>query len=1191
MASGLRNKGKQKVKTGGFELGKWEMAEENPDIANENGKVDLVKPDGKSVGKVDYNPYIHNRLNMVNAQFKQAWERPDLVYIETEVSKDDLESGYHADKAKLPVGIHKWNNGDLMLSRYDKPVRIVPWEEVANDWVERFKGRGVEFDIVPPALLPILTERGVEILPPHKGMGQNCIDAYNEFKDNGTRFRVSDVSNKLKIRDEYEATIRKGGYQAREAVQDAMLSLRRVQEMIEKATGKKLRSFENAWMHENRLSSVVQSAIHEMERKFNKPMLDAVKKLMKAADLEQEQVADYLMLKHGIERNREMAVRKALTDSEGKIDRAKLEQWYQEKDAISNDASLDTWRKKQEAMDNAALNYGADMSRDYSGLTSMFDTDDLADSTDRAYKEVEALETAHPVETEALGKAVKAITQNTLDKSFESGLMDRKVYNELSKNMYDYYIPLRGFEETTSDEVYAYMDNDRGAFNAPLKRAKGRSSKSDNPIAYLKSIAESGIMQGERNKMKQTFLNMVINHPTDLVSVKEGVWVVYNPATGEWEAASMPNIPANATPADVENILEQWEANMEQLAANDPNVKKVAEADDIPYRVIGNRLNQHQIIVKRLGKSYTLTVNGNPRLAMALNGMTNPNNTSKDSKALAYVNGKIGDLNRFLASVYTTKNPDFVASNFMRDTFYTNTIVRAKEGNKYANKFHKNYAELLMPGKMISLFSKYEKGILDPTNKMEAAFMDFMKNGGETGYSNLKDLEEIKKQITKELKGNRFAKMEAVMEKLDLLNRAVENTARFAAYLTSRSEGRDIARSIFDAKEISVNFNKKGAGGTFFGSTGQTKFGNMAAMVGAGGRALYVFFNAAVQGTTNLMHVMRINPKGTSAGIAAMFLMGAVLPFLYGDDDEKDYYDLPEHVRRSNLIIPGAGDAWISIPLPIEYRIMYGMGELLTSWRTGHERGSDIARKMLNLTGQALPLNFIEEGFEAFVPSAISPLWQAYNNESWTGLPIYKDNEFNKNDPEYTKAYKNVDKLIYNTTKALYEWTFDEENQKARINLNPAIIESLARGYFGGYTTQLSNIGKTLETIMGDREFDWRSIPVANRIFKSGDERTKEKRITNEYFENIEKMEFIQARERLLKKTINGAAVPEADKEKAKEDLKVMQGTDIYKKYMEFKDIKKDVDKIRKKLKAKGSDEELERKQSETQEKANKAVR
>lgn len=1023
-----------------------------------------------------------------------------------------------------------------------------------------------------------------------------------EIKEH-TRFRVS---NKLQVRDEYEATIKKGGYQAREAVQDAMLSLRKFQELIEKASGKKIRDFENAWMHENRLSSVVQAEIHDMERKFYKPMMDAVKKLMSAANLEQEQVADYLMLKHGIERNREMAVRKALTDDKGKIDRTRLEQWYQDKRNVRNRTAtphLDTWRKQQEELDNIALLYGADMSRDYSGLTSMFGTDDLADSTQKSYDEVEALENAHSVETESLGKAVKAMTQNTLDKSFESGLMDRKVYDELSKDMYDYYIPLRGFEETTSEEVYAYLDQDRGAFNAPLKRAKGRSSKSDNPIAYLKSIAESGIMQGNRNKMKQSFLNMVINNPSDLVSVREGVWVIYNPASGEWEAASAPAIPNNATPADVEAAMEAWEQQMEQAAQNDPNIKKVSEAADVPYRVVGNRMDQHQIIVKRLGKSYTLTINGNPRLAMAINGQTNPNNTSNDGKVAAFVNNKIGALNRSLAAWYTTRNPDFVASNFMRDTFYTNTIVRAKEGNAYANKFHKNYATVLP--KMLGLFRKYENGTLDPADQTDAAFLDFMMNGGETGYSNLKDVEEIKKQITKALKESKWDKavtavglkalrrenVEALAEKLDILNRAVENTARFAAYLTSREVGRSIAKSVFDAKEISVNFNKKGAGGTFFGMTGQTWFGNLASMVGASGRALYVFFNAAIQGTTNLMHVMKINPKGTSAGLAAMFLMGAVIPFLFDDDDEKDYYDLPEHVRRNHLIIPGTGDAWISIPLPIEYRIMYGMGELLTSWRTGHERGSDIGRKMLNLTGQALPLNFLEEGFDAFIPSALSPVWQVYNNRSWTGLPIYKDNEFNKDDPEYTKAYKNVDRGIYEFTKALYNWTFDEENQKERIDLNPAVIEALARGYFGGLATQLSNIGKTAEIVAGEREFDWRSIPIGNRLFKSGDERTKEKRVTNEYFENMEKLDFLQSRERMLKKTENGIEVPEADKFKAQKDLETMQGTEVYKKYQEFKKQKKVVDKIRKTIKEKGSTPEREKQLIEAQEAANKSVR
>ena len=1004
----------------------------------------------------------------------------------------------------------------------------------------------------------------------------------------GTRFRVS---GKLNVRDEYEATIKKGGYQAREAVQDAMLSLRRFQELIEKASGKKLRDFENAWMHENRLSSTVQSGIHEMERKFYKPMISAVKKLMKAAGMEENEVADYLMLKHGIERNREMAVRKALTDGEGKIDRAQLDAWYREKEAIRKDVTLDTWRKKQEAMDNAALGYGADLSRDYSGLTSMFSTDDVSVAVTDAYNEVENLENAHPVETEDLGKAIKAMTQNSLDKAFDSGLMDRKVYDELSKDMYDYYIPLRGFEETTSDEVYAYMDNERNAFNAPLKRAKGRSSKADNPIAYLKSIAESGIMQGERNQMKQTFLNLVMNNPSDLVSVREGVWAMYNPATDEWEAVAPPSIPNNATPADVERAMEAWEQNMEHAALTDPNVKKISEADDVPYRVIGNRMNQHQVIVKRLGKSYTLTINGNPRLAMALNGLTNPNNRSNDGKAAAYVASKVDALNRSLAAWYTTRNPDFVASNFMRDTFYTNTIVRAKEGNHYANHFHKHYAKLLMPGKMIDLFRKYENGTLDLSKPMERDFHEFMMNGGETGYSNLKDLEDIKKQISKELKGSRLEDMKKVAEKLDILNRAVENTARFAAYRTSKQVGRSVSRSIFDAKEISVNFNKKGSGGTFFGATGQTKFGNMAAMVGAGGRALYVFFNAAVQGTTNLLHVMKVNPKGTSAGLSAMFLMGAVLPYLFGgdDDEEKDYYDIPEHVRRNHLIVPGLGDAWVSIPLPIEYRIMYGMGELLTSWRTGHERGEDIARKMLNLTGQALPLNFLEEGLDAFMPSALSPIWQVYNNESWTGLPIYKDNEFNKDDPEYTKAYKNVDRNIYNFTKAMYEWTFDEENQKEGIDLNPAVIESLAKGYFGGLATQLSNTVKTYETIAGEREFDWRNIPVANRLFKTGDERTKEKRITNEYFENLDKLDFLQSRERLLKKTMVGSAVPQADKDKAEEDLKVMKDSDVYRKYMEFKKAKKTVDKIYKLRKTKDSPE-LEKDYYEALDKANKAL-
>jgi len=186
MANRLGKKGEGKKATTPFEYGKWERSDEHPELANEQGKIDLIKPDGKPVGGVDYNPYIHIRPNKVNKQFKQAWERPNLIYVETEYPKSELNGEYHADKAAKPVGKHKWGTqGEyLILSRWDKPVRMVPWEEVADDWVKEFEGTdGIHFDIIPPKLLPILAERGMKILPPHKGMGKDCQEAYKEWKD------------------------------------------------------------------------------------------------------------------------------------------------------------------------------------------------------------------------------------------------------------------------------------------------------------------------------------------------------------------------------------------------------------------------------------------------------------------------------------------------------------------------------------------------------------------------------------------------------------------------------------------------------------------------------------------------------------------------------------------------------------------------------------------------------------------------------------------------------------------------------------------------------------------------------------------------------------------------------------------------------------------------------------------------
>ncbi|MBR1387289.1 MAG: hypothetical protein IJ553_02635 [Alloprevotella sp.] len=208
MGTRLKNKGKAARATAPFELGKWEKSDENLDLVDENGKIDIVKETGGSL-KVDYNPYIHLRPDAVNMQFDEAWNRPNLVYIETAYPTSELTSGYHAEKAKKSVGRTPWTGGDLILSRWDKPLRIVPWEEVADQWaqsdavqkkIKRYGG--IPFKKVSPQMRDPLVERGVKILPPTAKDGKACRQAYEEWmaSSDQTRFSLTDEMREIETK-------------------------------------------------------------------------------------------------------------------------------------------------------------------------------------------------------------------------------------------------------------------------------------------------------------------------------------------------------------------------------------------------------------------------------------------------------------------------------------------------------------------------------------------------------------------------------------------------------------------------------------------------------------------------------------------------------------------------------------------------------------------------------------------------------------------------------------------------------------------------------------------------------------------------------------------------------------------------------------------------------------------------------
>lgn len=990
-------------------------------------------------------------------------------------------------------------------------------------------------------------------------------------------------------RDAYERRVKSGLYQSREALQDSMLGLRTAMEEVLKAEGngysgrvEDIPGFENAYLGENRLSSVNQAEVDEFGRRLFKPLLEIAASFGSSKEARQA-LTDYMMAKHGLERNalmRERAKKKAMEELDG-----------------------DKLQKKLNSIEK----------RDFAGLTALTGEKKVADAEQAARKMVADFEQASgqngaPNRIAELWKTVRGVTGATLKKMKDSGLITKEQFDEIS-GMYDFYIPLRGFDGQTAEDVYDYLGHggNGSAFTSPIKKAEGRKSKADDPFAYMAAMAESAIMQGNRNVLvKQKFLNFVLNHPSDLVSVSD-LWLRYDAAAGEWRVAQSGDIAGTEkleegdSPEEVERKMAVFEERMQAEAEAHPKeYKRQKEHPEIPYRVVEKQdLREHQVIVKRNGRDYVLTINGSPRAAQALNGLTNPN-LDVSGVAGTLMNG-VRNTTNYLSQVYTTRNPNFVGSNWARDAIYSNIMAGLKEDGEYGLEFSKAWLEA-NPVSMSILYSLYEQGELDMNNEKQRLFAEFMANGGETGYMSFRQIEERKNEIERQLKlyGGKMSLKKGWSDAwnlVDYANRVVENQSRFAAYMASRRSGRTIDRSIYDAKEITVNFNKKGAGSTFYNAKNQTLAGKVAGGVSGIGRFGFAFWNAAIQGTTNFARFVKRNPKkGVAVSLATMAL-GYVVPLLasifHDDDDDKEgsgYFDLPDAVRRDNFVFRFPGmDSWITIPLPVEYRALYGLGELTATAMYRASIGmpmtaGEIAGQAMGQISQLMPLDLSEGGgmdftwgasgnFNALAPSAVKPVAEAWTNKSWTGLPVYKDTPYNKQDPEWTKAFKNTNTFLVKMCKQLNEWTGGDSVKGGAVDLNPAVMEHLLKGYLGGIMQTANQIGKLGETVFGDRENEFRNWPVVSRFLREGDERTKWRAVTERYF-NLKKE--AEETDRQLKRYKRLTELGEDHQADIDELIK----TDAYKRMEVYDSFENDIQKIQDVLKRNDLSDE-ERKQVE----------
>ena len=907
----------------------------------------------------------------------------------------------------------------------------------------------------------------------------------------------------------------------KEAYVDSMQSLKYLQDAISEETGKPVEDFENAYLAENSMSSKNKAQTDIYLNRFFNPIKDAIRDLQKEG-AEYGDIVRYLMAKHGLERNEVFSKRDA------------------EKDGGVWDGSV---------------------RRDYSGLTELTrrDTDTVApridEITSRAEDIVRKFEMDH--DTDVLWEKINDATKDTLRTSYITGMLTKDNY-EMVRSMFRYYIPLRGWSENTASAVYDYLSDARPKTSSIVKAATGRTTISDDPIATIAYMGQSAIIQGNRNLMKQKLLNLALNHKTGLLTVSRQ-WEVLDPVTGMWTPRD-PDIPADAAPEQVADIVADFEKDMKE--AEKKGVARLSRGKlDTGKHLTAYEGQEHIIKVKRGGIDYSIYLNGNPRAAQAVNGMTNPD--AVDSWLIR----KARVIKNFMARMFTSQNPAFIISNLSRDVIFAGTAVYAKEDAKYAARYAKNITVALAKGQLIGLIHRFETDRLDNSKDLDRYFGEFIRNGGETGFTQLNTVDDFKRDIdrfAREMKHGQVMKVSTkvwngIWDGIEYMNRCAEDATRFSVYMTSRQMGRSVERSISDAKEITVNFNRKGSGG--FGA----RLMNFA----------YIFFNAAVQSLANAGKIMYEHPMKALAALGAFSAAGFMAPLLaqaiisaFGGDDDA-YWDLPEWVRRNNFVfyIPWSENKFLIIPISQELRPFYAMGEIAMSVLMGKEEVLDGLKSAAGSFMDLLPIDFMGNGGNlaiSLTPTVAQPFAQLVANTDYFGSPIYRRNDYNKLDPAWTKAYKGTSPMLVNASKWLNEVTGGDDVKRGWIDPinNPAVIEHLFESYLGGTGKTINRAAKTFSMIWNPDMRDIRNVPIASTfIQESDDERVAGNQLNREYFKLMDEFKETSHTVSGYKKKARMGSMEYADK------LNEFMETPDFERYSKARGYANTISKLRQALK------------------------
>ncbi|EMW4742511.1 hypothetical protein AAE403_004382 [Escherichia coli] len=556
----------------------------------------------------------------------------------------------------------------------------------------------------------------------------------------------------------------------------------------------------------------------------------------------------------------------------------------------------------------------------------------------------------------------------------EAGLEESGVVDAW-QNTYRYYVPLKGQDV---DGVVSLPRTGKGFTigGRESRQAMGRASRAQSPSTQAIQDLSESLIRHRKNEVGNAFLKLVQDNPD------KDYWQVFT----------------DDRPDTMRVIAERKDQEAGET------IREVVERP-VAMAMMADRY----FTTKKNGKTYYIKLH-DPRLMRAMKNMG-----PETSNAVIRTLGKV---NRFLATVNTSYNPEFLVSNFIRDVQTAVMNLKAEQGRSDGKlKGLDNLSALAVVKDSRSAMSAVYASLRGKTltgkgAQWQKVWKEFVEDGGKTGWFNMGDLEGQQKEMDRLVslakggwRGQSIGAWNSFLNLVEDANGAVENALRLSAYKHARDAGLSRQQAASLAKNMTVNFNRRGEQGALMNS-------------------LYMFANASIQGTANLVRTLghlngdgpllerlrwknlNVPQKIALAAVGAGYLLGSLNRSVAGEDDDGvNWYDkVPSHVKERNLVIMKsvfggkAGEYW-SIPLPYGYNVFFLLGHTAEGVAAGDLTASRAAGNVVGgILGAFSPIG--SETSETLsgallknaAPTILRPFANLAMNENFMGAQIYQEN-------------------------------------------------------------------------------------------------------------------------------------------------------------------------------------------------------